>query len=654
MKLKENKANLLLYGFAFVAIVLGLYGRFKGIGLWSLASDEYHTSKSIDYIMEKGLPEFDSGGYYTRGILYQYVQATILSIFDGAKEATLRATSVIFNLLALPALFILGRKLSGVMFGILLVCFFSLSIWEIEVARYVRMYAPFQALFLWYAVLLYFVCVEEKKQYYPWLIVLSVVGVFIYEASIFIVLLNFYPLLIKGKLPKLREFVIPTIVLGFTYLYLTTNFRATGVSSMPPDVVFDSLKQKAITIGPFERPMILLSYMLNHAIWFVSMVLLLFGIIYKQISYYKERIITGLELLIFITFFLLLMLNQLFLAGVFIILCGFLGWLTFSYPKYLLKTNALFAIFIILLFSVFYWFFLDKNLLFPGEIFDPLKKLLVVLLKYPDYFTKVFYQYFTVMPVEFVIVSGLMIIGLIQFFLRREKKESERLMYFVIFFCLTLMTMLAQPYYSTRYTFFLYPLFVLMAFNVVYTNVQTLRFRSHESLICVAILVLVSITFEDIKFGHLLNVDKPEYSFRQVYDKDVAEHLFTKFDYKTPANFVNKNLTGDDVVIATVLPVDYYLSQIDYFYMHYTGKEFRAISAAEGEKERWTNADLLYREEQFIDLLKRREKTFWLLLRSGEFPYQSAMEKKLAEKYGQRKVFSGIDGIIDVYKIVSK
>ncbi len=57
------------------AMLVGLYGRFKGIGSWPLGVDEFYTSRSVDHVLLTGWPRFPCGGYYTRGVLFQYLVA---------------------------------------------------------------------------------------------------------------------------------------------------------------------------------------------------------------------------------------------------------------------------------------------------------------------------------------------------------------------------------------------------------------------------------------------------------------------------------------------------------------------------------------------------------------------------------------------------
>ena len=63
-----------------LAVSFGIYIRFKGLGTWPLALDEYYLVKSSENILKYGLPQFANGGYYVRGILLQYLIALLMYI----------------------------------------------------------------------------------------------------------------------------------------------------------------------------------------------------------------------------------------------------------------------------------------------------------------------------------------------------------------------------------------------------------------------------------------------------------------------------------------------------------------------------------------------------------------------------------------------
>src|ERR1700733_2719239 len=129
------RAVLFLVGGA--AVALGLYGRFKGIGTWPFGVDEYYISRSIDNVMRSGVPHFTCGGYYTRGLLYQYLVAGMR--WCGMQpEFAGRLLAGICSLAVLPAAYELAKRITGSQAALVTVIILCISVWEIEMARVAR------------------------------------------------------------------------------------------------------------------------------------------------------------------------------------------------------------------------------------------------------------------------------------------------------------------------------------------------------------------------------------------------------------------------------------------------------------------------------------------------------------------------------------
>src|SRR3989339_1388398 len=190
--LLRNK-KILLFIFLGICILLGFYFRIKGLSNGGFSnSDEYYIAKSVHNILEYGVPKYLLGGYYTRGLIYQYLSALLL--LTGIKEEfALRIIPLIFNMLAIPAVYLLAKKIGGIALIAAIIFLFCFSILEIEYSRLARYYAPFQMLFLWYVFFLYKAVVEIDHRSFKWMILLSITSVFMYEGSIFMVILNFVP-----------------------------------------------------------------------------------------------------------------------------------------------------------------------------------------------------------------------------------------------------------------------------------------------------------------------------------------------------------------------------------------------------------------------------------------------------------------------------
>ena len=161
---QENHNENLVYWqiAAFISITLGIYARFIGLNTWSFATDEYFIAKSTDFILEKGVPQFECGGYYMRGLLMQYFIAAE-RLFGFPLNLAVRLPSAISFFISLPALFILSRRLSGNIAAYACIILFSLSAWEIEFARFGRMYTLFQSVFLWYLVFLFKAVIDDCR-----------------------------------------------------------------------------------------------------------------------------------------------------------------------------------------------------------------------------------------------------------------------------------------------------------------------------------------------------------------------------------------------------------------------------------------------------------------------------------------------------------
>lgn len=68
-----RKKSWLPFIFFIPLFILGFVVRINGISNTPLSVDEYYLVTSVQNILKYGLPHFDTGGYYVRGLLYQYI-----------------------------------------------------------------------------------------------------------------------------------------------------------------------------------------------------------------------------------------------------------------------------------------------------------------------------------------------------------------------------------------------------------------------------------------------------------------------------------------------------------------------------------------------------------------------------------------------------
>jgi hypothetical protein len=226
MKLNADSTRLLMI-FSLISVAIGLYFRLNGFSKWPLAVDEYYIYRSVQFILDNGLPAFPCGGFYTRGILYQYLAAFFIGL-GITPEAALRGITIASSLIMLPAAYIIAKELGGYRSAAVVLVILSLSAWQIEMARFARMYAPFQALFLWYVYHGYFLVTRNQLTRWRWLLLLSLAAPFVWEGGIFLSLFNFIPILMGIAYYRWRHLAASIAIFCITFVYLSTNFRFLG------------------------------------------------------------------------------------------------------------------------------------------------------------------------------------------------------------------------------------------------------------------------------------------------------------------------------------------------------------------------------------------------------------------------------------------
>lgn len=647
--------NLLLGGLLLAAALLGLYARFKGIHLWPLADDEYHTTESVNYILRSGIPEFECGGYYMRGILYQYLLAGSAMLFDVDQTAMFRGITALLNLLCLPPLLYLAFRVGGKYVAVAVAVFFLLSVWEVENARYIRMYVPFQTLFIWYLAHLYRVVVEKRESSYKWIYLLSFISPFVYAGGIFLVVCNFVPALLNQKRINFSRIVPAGLILLLALFYLFQDFRHMGVSNyLPADVEVSKIINQ-IKIGPLELPRnILLLTIKDSVLWWGLFGLMCLGFISISLFYLKRDDSALIEKICVLMLVGLSLLNQYALILLFAVLCWLTGWLRVSHSSCKDRLPFLIMIAVSLLFWVVYALSTGaaaRQLSLP-EI--SLAKLLIEFFKYPNVYEKVFLQWLNPMPYTSLIFVGLLLLG-VYINYRRSGCVSTQDRFFLLLLVMlgSLVGAVEQPYHNSRYTFFLYPVIMIMAANGLYLLLTTLlKNNKYLTKSLSGLLIVIILAADDYNITHLSHVDSAEVNFRTIYNKSVTFHLRNRMDFAGPADYINQHAKADDIVITSVRPVHRYIPKLDYYYLAENSPGIIEISACHGSRELWTNAHLLYKRAMLDQVLRNnRDKTIWLILRSGEFAYPGKLELEFATKHKSQRVYTNLDSSIGVYKL---
>ncbi len=143
MSLPITRRWLLLGGCLLVALWL----RAADLGRPSFDTDEYWHVFAAQAVNTTGEPRLPSGNLYTR-VRWHTDQVAASFKLLGVSEASARVPSVLWGLLAVLLTYVAGRRWLGPAAGLVAAGIVAASPVMVETARFCRMYAMFQALYL--------------------------------------------------------------------------------------------------------------------------------------------------------------------------------------------------------------------------------------------------------------------------------------------------------------------------------------------------------------------------------------------------------------------------------------------------------------------------------------------------------------------------
>ena len=541
---KKSKNEIITLVIICLSVILGFYFRIKGLSYGGFSSsDEYYMAKSIRNILKYGIPHFKLGGYYDRGLIYQYMGAFLLTL--GVKEVfALRIIPLIFNMLALPAVYMLGKKSGNKIVAISILVLFCFSAWEVEFARLARYYAPFQMIFIWYILFLYKMIIEKDIRAFKWMLILSAASIFMYEGSIFLILLNFLPFILRKESFNWTRILLSVGIFLITFIYLRFDFWHMGVIDyLPTDVKF--IKEGSFL--PIDIPYLFITTFPN-LLWYIlfSIPIILFMIygfyLYRAPDDLRSRII--FSLLAFLSLF-----NLFATAVILIIILYLIKWIRFQDIKsknfYLLISVMFFNFIFYLIYGLTTTTWLK---FFPEESSITINKIFWVFINYPNFYEKIARPWFFGMPaLTFIFLLFIGISFIITLYKSRFEKNNEikgaDILLAILILIVSIVASLKMPYNDTRYTFFIYPLFMLvflLSVNKI-SEIISKRKKYHYA-IYFFVLAFFVIFSSDYSINHLVNIDTKEIHFRTIYNHKRATIYFFRNDYVTPAEVINKNM----------------------------------------------------------------------------------------------------------------
>lgn len=668
--------------FILIIVLIGLLVRLIDLGKWQLATDEYYLVKSAQNILKYGFPMWDVGGFYSRGLIIQYFIALLILI--GIKvEFASRILSVISNIISIPALYFLSKKIiPNKLFRISFIFLFTFSLWEVEFSRFARMYSMFQAIFIWYIFFLYkYIFEDDHKSYYK-MIILTLISVFVYEGSIFLALLNFYPIIWKFSKRKLnenknemslesrREILLFIIVLAITIFYLKFDFRTLYRNDvLPLDVVG---YYKNMNVHSFIRiPKLLLFTIYENTIWtylFFTLITVNFYLLYYALKT-EERI--EIKIVTFIAF-ILSILNLIGLGIILLILTILLNVINIklniikSYKNIInnnkcckhYSTYILFIYVINFIFWNIYILFSDtwQKLYLSiklSSIFNKIKLINKEALNFPNLYESFALFKHTIPITTIFSITSIFILSLMCIYKNNNQIfQKYRFLLILILTLLLAQNFINLVYFETRYFFFIYPLILFVLLSAIYEISNFVTKQQKIANILMLTLLLIFINFsEDFKFKQLISINTKVVNFRINFDKPLAVHYYPRWDSKSAAEIINKKAEKNDLIITNEYTSEYYLKRLDYFLNDYRWANFPTEAALNGTKDRWTGASLIYKYEDLEKTLTNNNKNIWLILNTS---WALDELNSLVYKYKSNLIYKSADGNILLFQIPSK
>jgi hypothetical protein len=580
-----------------VALLAGLYGRFKGIGTWPLGVDEYYISRSIDNVMRSGLPHFTCGGYYTRGLLYQYLVAGMR--WCGMQpEFAGRLLAGICSLAVLPAAYGLAKRVAGSQAALVTIIILCISVWEIEMARFARMYAPFQAVFTWYLVFYLRYTIDRNKAALSWLVALSVLGVLTWEGGVLLGVANLLAVVLAHDHGRLRaadwrRFAGLVLLLALLFL-VTRDLR--GFAGPPAADAGDAGNSSShLPVAAAG-----LASLWQHPAWVLASLLPL-GLVVAALpwiwSYRRQWMIAaGLCVVLASAAVHLFSVSGGVLA--LMLLAKLIDWHDLTAGQARRFALALVGLLI-------FWLAFDRwtggPMIYAAVSSAAAKgppRVIHDLFGFPDIYDEIIRPWGRTMP-----ILSLGLAAAIAFWCWKTITSRIRVpdSMAALLSLITLMALAvgatATERIETRYTFFLYPLFIVLSVAALLKLVQSVNaLRRAPMVFAAAVPLLAFSATEDFQPRHIAHVDSAEINFRVGMSALRAAHYYPRDDIRSVGQWLASHVRPGEVVITGIPSLEQYYDRFDYFFLGEEDQRYEAYVCQDGRTERWTNHPVLYGE----------------------------------------------------------
>lgn len=630
------------------ALAIGTWARLRGLGAASLAVDEYYLVTSAGNVLAHGWPGFDCGGFYTRGLLHQYLSAALLGTGALTPELAIRLPSVAADALSIYGAWLLARHVGSRSVAVLVVALLALSLWQIEFARFGRMYALFQACTMFHALAAVRFLENGEARHYWQMIGIAALGVLSHEGGALLVGLTLLAPLFAPKRTPVLPLAAATLLAGAVVALLTLDLRFFGVpqpyarellESVPPPPDAPPIDLPALPAGTAT----LAGLLLVAALACAAFVLRREG---KPVLPGVRPVVPGrlLAMLVWVAVFACLALWQ---PGVALLVLAGAALFRLIDPRALVRAQVLVPLALFGTVSALAWS------LHPATV-DALE-LLKSGLRYPDFFLEVLTPWSRVLPALGAAIALVCLAAGVLVAWEPDRDESHvryRLLLGITLLLLAAAVVARQPYVSTRYTYFLYPLLLILFGQGLVLLDRRFRPQARPIVLPAAVAAAVFAGSNDFGLRHAIRVDRPEYLYRTVYGRALHEHFFRRWDYRSVAEVLNRAARPEDLVISAAYPVmPRYTSLLDFVYLDRSDRRIWIVSGCGGRRDLWSNLPLVFSPEVLQARIATARTPVWLVLSTEKYRARSAVEARLLARYRADEVFRSIDGNLALLRI---
>lgn len=585
-----------------ITVALGVFGRFSGLGSFPLAVDEYYFVQSVRAILEHGVPAFETGGYYSRGLVPQYMTAASVLLF-GENGFAYRLPAALFSLGTVPLAYVYGRRILGAAGGLALAVLLLVSAWEIEFGRFARMYSGLQFFtILFFIALDRTVCAEGSRRPYLAHVVL-LVAILTHELAILLLPLLILPLVAAERgatradwRRRLGYAAVTVGVALLCYYYFTSDLRDVGVANSLPDDYQSTGGPSRwrlptfLMFGNVSRESLLLLYLGSAAAIAAAFVAL-----QRLGRPVRESALLGALLVLSAAF------HQFFLAGLIVLVLAARHRIVGLGPEHRVIHRALAATAILGGFWLAYALVARESVVAAAVPGDGVSKAIArTLFGWPDITSSVIGPWRRHLP----LAGACAMAALLHQLLTKARGDVVawiRNPAIAVVPVVLAFGMINQAYASIRYSFFLYPfvlaLILISAIEAAAAIMHRLNGdqRLGQAVGIAACLCVFGIS-SDFNLRQIMGVAGENVRLRLGEFERYQGIWYDRLDYETPALFVNEHAgiqKRQKVLVVGQPPVSYYLTVPHGVYYDRKDPRFYGVSRRRGTVDIWSNQRLL-------------------------------------------------------------